>query len=124
MCPVTRAVPSTLDRAFDWAERAGLKILIDLHTVPGSQNGFDNGGLTGVVRWHRSPRAVAYALDVLVRLARRYRDRTALFGIEVLNEPIDWLTYAMSPSSRQAKDNFEARRKWADSNGVPQAFLP
>lgn len=25
-----------LDRAFDWAERAGLKILIDLHTVPGS----------------------------------------------------------------------------------------
>lgn len=40
-----------LDRAFDWAERAGLKVLIDLHTVPGSQNGFDNGGLTGVVRW-------------------------------------------------------------------------
>ena len=62
-----------LDRAFDWAERTGLKILIDLHTVPGSQNGFDNGGLTGVVRWHRSPRAVAYALDVLVRLARWYR---------------------------------------------------
>ena len=87
-----------LDRAFDWAERTGLKILIDLHTVPGSQNGFDNGGLTGVVRWHRSPRAVAYALDVLVRLARRYRDHAALFGIEVLNEPIDWLTYAMSPS--------------------------
>lgn len=43
-----------LDRAFDWAERTGLKILIDLHTVPGSQNGFDNGGLTGVVRWHHS----------------------------------------------------------------------
>lgn len=45
-----------LDRAFDWAERAGLKVLIDLHTVPGSQNGFDNGGLTGVVRWHTTPR--------------------------------------------------------------------
>ncbi len=65
MCPVIRAASSTLDRAFDWAERTGLKILIDLHTVPGSQNGFDNGGLTGVVRWHHSPRAVAYALDVL-----------------------------------------------------------
>ena len=36
-----------LDRAFDWAERTGLKILIDLHTVPGSQNGFDNGGHGG-----------------------------------------------------------------------------
>lgn len=108
-----------LDRAFDWAERTGLKILIDLHTVPGSQNGFDNGGLTGVVRWHHSPRAVAYALNVLACLARRYRDRTALFGIEVLNEPIDWLTYATSSSSRQAKDNFEARR----SGPIPMVFL-
>ena len=108
-----------LDRAFDWAERTGLKILIDLHTVPGSQNGFDNGGLTGVVRWHHSPRAVAYALDVLTRLAKRYRDRAALFGIEVLNEPIDWLTYAASPSSRQAKDSFEARR----SRPIPMVFL-
>ena len=72
-----------------------------------------------MVRWHRSPRAVAYALDVLVRLARRYRDHAALFGIEVLNEPIDWLTYAMSPSSRQAKDRSEAR----GSGPIPMAFL-
>ena len=108
-----------LDKAFDWAERAGLRILIDLHTVPGSQNGFDNGGLTGVVRWHRSPRAVAFALGVLTRLAARYRGRAALFGIEVLNEPIDWLTYATSPSSRQAKDKAEAR----GSGPVPMVFL-
>ena len=87
--------------------------------MPGSQNGFDNGGLTGVVRWHHSPRAVAYALDVLTRLAKRYRDRAALFGIEVLNEPIDWLTYATSSSSRQAKDSFEARR----SGPIPMVFL-
>ena len=40
-----------LDRAFDWAEECGLKILIDLHTCPGSQNGYDNGGLTGVCKW-------------------------------------------------------------------------
>ena len=43
----------------------------------------------------------------------------ALFGIEVLNEPIDWLTYAMSPSSRQAKDRSEAR----GSGPIPMAFL-
>lgn len=108
-----------LDRAFDWAERAGLKILIDLHTVPGSQNGFDNGGLTGVVRWHCSPRMVSYVLDVLTRLAKRYRNRRALFGVEVLNEPINRLTYMMSPSSRQAKDRSEAR----GSGPIPMAFL-
>ena len=37
-----------LDKAFDWAEKYSLQILIDLHTVPGSQNGYDNGGITGV----------------------------------------------------------------------------
>ncbi|WP_152973501.1 glycoside hydrolase family 5 protein [Bifidobacterium aesculapii] len=108
-----------LDKAFDWAEGTGLKVLIDLHTVPGSQNGFDNGGLTGVVRWHRSPRQVAFALDVLTRLARRYCGRDALFGIEVLNEPVDWFTYVTSPSSRRAKDRREAH----GSGHVPLRFL-
>lgn len=42
-----------LDKAFNWAEKYGLTILIDLHTVPMSQNGFDNGGLSGVVNGHR-----------------------------------------------------------------------
>ena len=37
-----------LDKAFSWAEKYDLKILIDLHTAPMSQNGFDNGGLSGV----------------------------------------------------------------------------
>ena len=32
-----------LDKAFNWAEKYGLQILIDLHTAPDSQNGFDNG---------------------------------------------------------------------------------
>lgn len=44
-----------LDQAFVWAEKYGLKILIDLHTAPDSQNGFDNGGLSGVVKWHMPP---------------------------------------------------------------------
>lgn len=30
-----------LDKAFNWAEKYGLTILIDLHTAPMSQNGFD-----------------------------------------------------------------------------------
>ena len=28
-----------LDKAFDWAEGYGMQILVDLHTVPGGQNG-------------------------------------------------------------------------------------
>jgi glucan 1,3-beta-glucosidase len=77
-----------LDKAFRWAERYKLKILIDLHTVPDSQNGFDNGGICGVCKWHRNPEHVAFALDVLEQLTIRYRNRESLWGIEVLNEPI------------------------------------
>lgn len=77
-----------LDKAFNWAERYGLQILIDLHTAPDSQNGFDNGGISGVCKWSRQPDEVEFVLNVLERLAERYKDRSGLWGIEVINEPI------------------------------------
>lgn len=76
-----------LDRAFAWAQRWDLTILLDLHTVPGSQNGFDNGGISGVCTWASQPDEVDFALSVLARLAERYGSHPALAGIEVLNEP-------------------------------------
>ncbi len=77
-----------LDKAFNWAEAYGLKILIDLHTAPGGQNGFDNGGISGVCKWAQNPDEVEFVLTVLERLAKRYGTREGLWGIEVLNEPI------------------------------------
>ena len=44
-----------LDRAFAWAQAYGLTILLDLHTAPLGQNGFDNGGICGVCRWSQCP---------------------------------------------------------------------
>lgn len=77
-----------LDKAFVWADKYGLSILIDLHTVPGSQNGFDNGGISGVCIWSQNPEYVGFTLNVLERLARRYGMRHELYGIQILNEPI------------------------------------
>ena len=77
-----------LDKAFNWAEKYGLTILIDLHTVPMSQNGFDNGGISGVCKWAQNPDEVEFALSVLERLAERYGTRKGLLGIQPLNEPI------------------------------------
>lgn len=108
-----------LDKAFDWAEKYGLQILIDLHTVPGSQNGYDNGGLTGVCKWCKNPEEVEFALTVLERLAKRYGQRQGLYGIEVLNEPISFLVYATAPSTGKAVDKEEAK----GSGYVPLPFL-
>lgn len=77
-----------LDNAFTWAKRYGLKVLIDLHTAPDSQNGFDNGGLSGVVKWHLKQENIDFTLSVIDRLAKRYAGHSALYGIELLNEPI------------------------------------
>ncbi|WP_257032048.1 glycoside hydrolase family 5 protein [Paenibacillus sp. E222] len=67
-----------LDKAFNWAEKYGLQILIDLHTAPGSQNGFDNGGICGVCKWGQNPEEVEFVLNVLERLAQRYGNREGL----------------------------------------------
>ena len=76
-----------LDNAFLWADRYGLKVLIDLHTVPLSQNGFDNGGYTALCAWSRSKRRMRETVDLLERIAARYAAQPALWGIEPLNEP-------------------------------------
>lgn len=77
-----------LDKAFNWAEKYGLKILIDLHTAPDGQNGSDNGGICGVCKWAQNPDEVEFVLGVLERLAKRYGHRKGLFGIQPLNEPV------------------------------------
>lgn len=77
-----------LDKAMNWAEKYGLKVLIDLHTVPGSQNGFDNGGLSGVCKWAQQEESVEFTLNVLEKLSERYAHVESLWGIEIVNEPL------------------------------------
>lgn len=77
-----------LDQAFLWAEKAGLKILIDLHTVPGGHNGTDNSGICGVCTWSTKTEYLEMTLDVLEKIAERYGTMEALWGVEVLNEPM------------------------------------
>ena len=55
------------------ADKYGLTILIDLHTAPMSQNGFDNGGISGVCKWAQLPDEVEFVLSVLERLAKPLR---------------------------------------------------
>ena len=82
-----------------------------------SQNGFDNGGISGVCKWAQNPDLVEYALNVLERLARRYRDEPTLHSIEVLNEPVSWSVF--HGTSNTAKDVREA----SGSTHVPLRFL-
>jgi glucan 1,3-beta-glucosidase len=110
-----------LDRAFEWAQAHGLQILVELHTVPDGQNGFDNGGICGVCKWHKSPAHVEFALSVLERLTSRYQSSPALWGIGVLNEPVSQeLWDAMDIPNRYPPHDPEYAQ---GSEPVPTSFL-
>lgn len=108
-----------LDKAFVWAEKYNIKILVDLHTTPGGQNGYDNGSICGVCNWRNYPDRVEFIITVLERLAERYANKNCLFGIEVLNEPISLPVYFTSPQFGKAVDKEEAK----GSGYVPMKFL-
>ncbi|KAL8922669.1 MAG: hypothetical protein Q9208_004982 [Pyrenodesmia sp. 3 TL-2023] len=77
-----------LDKAIDWARGAGLKVMIDLHGAPGSQNGFDNSGKRGTVEWQQGD-SVSQTVTALQNLADRYKAATdVVTAIELLNEPL------------------------------------
>jgi glucan 1,3-beta-glucosidase len=78
---------SYIDFALDQAQQNGLKVLLDLHGAPGSQNGWDHSGRSGAVNWPKDPQNIQETLRILESFAQKYGKHPALFGIELLNEP-------------------------------------
>jgi glucan 1,3-beta-glucosidase len=76
-----------VDKAMEWAEYYGLKIIIDLHTAPGSQNGLDHSGQSGQTGWHLSPENIAKTVEIIGRILQKYGRHPSFYGIELLNEP-------------------------------------
>ena len=76
-----------LGEALDWAQGAGLKVMIDLHGAPRSQNGFDNSGKRGSVGWTQDD-SVDYTKKVLNKIRDDHASHPAVAAIELLNEPM------------------------------------
>ncbi|KAJ1675171.1 hypothetical protein EV182_001785 [Spiromyces aspiralis] len=80
-----------IEKAIKWSASAGLKVILDLHGVPGSQNGFDNSGRRGPINWQKSQNNIdrtAYALNKMANIAARYP--TTVDSIQLANEPANW----------------------------------
>lgn len=93
---------SHLDRALDLAMKYEIKVLLDLHAAPGSQNGFDNSGIVcQSIQYGNHPATetqkdpmfdrdsnnMEVARKVLRKVAERYRTHPAVWGLEFVNEP-------------------------------------
>lgn len=99
-------------RAIEWCRENGLRVNLDLHAVPGSQNGWTHSGHLGSIDWISGPNGALNAqrsLDIHSQLATffaqpRYHNIITLYGL--VNEPkmidlptaavIDWNTQAVS----------------------------
>lgn len=75
-----------LDWAIQQAEKYHLLVLIDLHAAPGSQNGKDHSGRLGQIKWY-SKINQQQTIETLLRLAKRYRSCSNVFGLQLVNEP-------------------------------------
>ena len=92
-----------LDWAVKMAEKYHLKVLIDLHGLKGSQNGKDHSGRIGKSEWHRHAEYRAQTIETLEKIAKRYYDSPALWGIELANEPkYGWIQWKLRRFYRQA----------------------
>jgi len=80
-------------RGIEWARKYGLRVNLDLHAAPGSQNGWNHSGRQGAIDWIAGPNGALNAqrsLDIHNQLSQffaqdRYKNVVAFYGL--VNEP-------------------------------------
>ena len=92
-----------LHKVIGWATNHGLKVIIDLHGAPGSQNGLDNSGeRTDPPRWHSNRTNVERTNEVIKEIAGLFaNDPTNIPIIAPLNEPAGFKDYNIVTTARQ-----------------------
>ena len=89
--PYIMGAQQYLDQAITWARATGLKVWIDLHGAPRSQNGADNSGQRLPKPYWTTSDSVAATETVMNLIAQKYGTAAysdVIVGIEVLNEPL------------------------------------
>ena len=89
--PYASGAAPYIDKAIGWARQTGLKVIIDLHGAPGSQNGYDNSGHRVPIPLWQTGKHVQKTLEILNTIQSKYGDSCfddVIAGIELLNEPL------------------------------------
>ncbi|KAK9741073.1 hypothetical protein RND81_03G079400 [Saponaria officinalis] len=77
-----------LDNAFIWAQKYGIKVIVDLHAAPGSQNGNDHSATRdGSLEWGKTDETIQQSVDAIEFLTARYAQNSQLYAVELINEP-------------------------------------
>ncbi|RAL41900.1 hypothetical protein DM860_009082 [Cuscuta australis] len=78
-----------LDNAFSWASKYGVKVIVDLHAAPGSQNGWEHSSSRdGSQEWGKTKENIRQTVAVIDFLTARYAENPSLYAVELINEPL------------------------------------
>ena len=81
-------------KALKWARKYGLRVYIELHTAPGSQNGLNHSGHLGPINFLNGPMGVANAqrmteyIRVLAQFISQPEYEGVVQGFSPVNEPL------------------------------------
>ncbi|RDL35174.1 uncharacterized protein BP5553_07105 [Venustampulla echinocandica] len=106
-----------LEKAIDWARNAGMKVWVDCHGSPGSQNGHDHSGKIGSVDWQEDANR-KQSISVLETMASKYGSAEyadVVVGLELTNEPLADSTHSLSEIQEWTEEAYAAV-KAASSN--------
>lgn len=118
--PYITGADAYLEKAIGWARTYGIKVLVDCHGSPGSQNGFDNSGHAGAVEWQQGTN-MDQSTAVLVQMAKKYGSTAyadVVFGIELTNEPISWGANTLAKTQTWTKTAYAAVRAAASNKNL------
>ena len=126
--PYIQGAGPYLDKAIAWARQTGLKVWIDLHGAPGSQNGFDNSGhLTKTPSWTQGD-TTKQTLEVIKHIADKYANKDyqdVVVAMELLNEPLPDKLSGIDAVVQFSKDGYGEVRDVSDTPVVVHdAFQP
>lgn len=102
-----------LDQTLEWCEKAGIYVLLDLHSVQGWQNGdwhCDNSSRYTQFWGQKQFQDRFYAL--WKEIARRYKHRPVIAAYDLINEPL-----SNAPFGRFARDD-QYRADWTNYNRI------
>ncbi|KAI9864522.1 MAG: exo-1,3-beta-glucanase [Trichoglossum hirsutum] len=108
--PYIKGADAYLEKAIGWARSAGMKVWVDIHGMPGSQNGFDHSGHAGAVDWQKGNN-LQWSIDILKTVATKYGAQQfadTVVGLELVNEPISWGANNLDTTKQFAKDGYYA----------------
>jgi hypothetical protein len=77
-----------LEKALSWADKYGLKIILDLHAAPGAQNQDWHSDSNGKAMFWKKQEFQDRACALWQALADKFKDSPAILGYDILNEPV------------------------------------